>query len=73
MTNSKKIQMFCISLEPSHFNFIKRMNYIPVGLGEKSLMMVGWETKQETIFQKKIKIMENILFTTGFGKITWKN
>tara|TARA_A100001037_G_scaffold294538_1_gene312477 strand:+ start:176 stop:1012 length:837 start_codon:yes stop_codon:yes gene_type:complete len=41
MTNSKKIQMFCISLEPSHFNFIKSMNYIPVGLGEKKFND-GW-------------------------------
>ena len=41
MTNSKKIQMFCISLEPSHFNFIKGMNYIPVGLGDKKFND-GW-------------------------------
>ena len=28
--------MFCISLEPSHLNFIKKLGYIPVGLGDKN-------------------------------------
>ena len=26
--------MFCISLEPNHYNFIKNLGYIPVGLGK---------------------------------------
>ena len=29
------LNMFCITLEPSHLNFIKSLNYIPVGLGDK--------------------------------------
>ena len=29
------LKMFCITLEPSHFDFIKKLNYIPVGLGQK--------------------------------------
>ena len=29
------LKMFCITLEPSHLNFIKSLNYVPVGLGEK--------------------------------------
>ena len=73
MTNSKKIQMFCISLEPSHFNFIKRMNYIPVGLGDKKFNDGWMGDKTGNNISKKIKITENILFTTGFGKTTWKN
>ena len=28
--------MFCITIEPSHYNFIKELEYIPVGLGEKN-------------------------------------
>ena len=28
--------MFCISLEPNHYKFIKDLGYIPVGLGEKN-------------------------------------
>ena len=32
----KNLQMFCISLEPNHYNFIKKLEYIPVGLGKKN-------------------------------------
>ena len=32
----KNVDMFCISLEPSHLNFIKKLGYIPVGLGDKN-------------------------------------
>ena len=31
----KNLKMFCISLEPNHYEFIKNLGYIPVGLGEK--------------------------------------
>ena len=31
----KNVQMFCISLEPNHYKFIKGLGYIPVGLGQK--------------------------------------
>ena len=31
----KNLKMFCISLEPNHYNFIKKLGYTPVGLGEK--------------------------------------
>ena len=31
----KNLKMFCISLEPNHYNFIKKLGYIPVGLGDK--------------------------------------
>ena len=30
----RNLKMFCISLEPNHYNFIKELGYIPVGLGE---------------------------------------
>ena len=30
----KNLKMFCISLEPNHYNFIKSLGYIPVGLGD---------------------------------------
>ncbi len=32
----KNLQMFCISMEPKHLKFIKSLNYIPVGVGEKN-------------------------------------
>ena len=28
------LKMFCLTMEPNHLNFIKDLNYIPVGLGE---------------------------------------
>ena len=31
----KNLKMFCTTLEPSHYKFIKMLGYIPVGLGEK--------------------------------------
>ena len=31
----RNLKMFCICLEPNHYNFIKELGYIPVGLGEK--------------------------------------
>ena len=34
--NIKNLNMYCISLEPSHLNFIKSLGYIPVGLGDKN-------------------------------------
>ena len=33
--NSKELSMFCITLNPSHLNIIKKLNYLPVGLGKK--------------------------------------
>ena len=30
------LKMFCITLEPNHYEFIKKLGYIPVGLGEKN-------------------------------------
>tara|TARA_Y100000590_G_scaffold429084_1_gene541241 strand:+ start:9199 stop:10014 length:816 start_codon:yes stop_codon:yes gene_type:complete len=32
----KNLNMFCISLEPNHYKLIKKMDYIPVGLGDKN-------------------------------------
>ena len=30
-----KLNIYCISLEPNHYDFIKQLGYKPVGLGEK--------------------------------------
>ena len=30
------LSMFCLTLDPNHGNFIKKLSYIPVGLGLKS-------------------------------------
>ena len=47
------LKMFCITLEPSHFDFIKKLNYIPVGLGQKKFSN-DWLTDRtgKNIFEK---------------------
>ena len=31
----KNLNMYCLCLEPKHYDFIKNLGYVPVGLGEK--------------------------------------
>ena len=65
----KDLKMFCISLEPNHYNFIKDLGYLPVGLGEK-YFDDGWFTDTSGInISKKNK---------NYGEYTyhywiWKN
>ena len=67
---NKNLEMFCLTLEPNHLNFIEKLNYIPVGLGEKKFPDVCLSDKQgENISKKKISFMGNILFIIGYGKI----
>ena len=63
--------MFCLSLEPKHYNFIKELGYLPVGLGEKSFGKEWFSDRSGINISKKISIMENILIIIGFGKIIW--
>ena len=68
----KNLSMFCLTLEPSHLNFIKSLNYIPVGLGQKNFTNEWLNDKTGKNISKKIKIMASIHFIIGFGKITLK-
>ena len=36
INNIKNLEMYCISLEPKHLSFIKKLGYTPVGLGYKN-------------------------------------
>ena len=63
------LKMFCLTLEPKHYKFIKNLGYIPVGLGEKDFDDGWFSDKSGKNISKKIKIMVNILITTGSGKI----
>ena len=61
--------MFCLTLEPNHYNFIKDIDYIPVGLGENSFNHQWFTDKPETNISKKNK---------NYGEYTfhywiWKN
>ena len=31
----KNFKMFCLTLNPEHYEFIKKLGYTPVGLGER--------------------------------------
>ena len=63
------ISLFCLTLNPSHEDIIKKLSYIPVGLGEKNFQMNVLTIKMAITFHQKINFMENILFITGFGRI----
>ncbi len=47
--------MFCICLEPNHYNFIKELGYIPVGLGEKIFNNDWFSDKSGTNISEKNK------------------
>ena len=61
--------MFCLSLEPNHYKFIKELGYIPVGLGQKDFNEEWFSDK------KGINISEK---NRNYGEYTyhywiWKN
>ena len=63
------LRMFCLTLEPSHLDFIKSLNYIPVGLGEKKFSNEWIGDKQGQNISKKNR---------NYGEYTfhywiWKN
>ena len=65
----KNLQMFCISLEPIHYNFIKELEYIPVGLGEKKFSNLWLSDKSgENISNKNLHYGE---YTYHYW--IWKN
>ena len=66
MTNLK---MFCLTLEPKHLDFIKSLNYIPVGLGDKIFSQEWLSDKKGNNISQKNK---------NYGEYTfhywlWKN
>ena len=66
----KNLNMFCITLQPNHYKFIKSLGYIPVGLGDKDFDDKWFTDKSgKNISGKKQKIMVNIHIIIGFGKI----
>ena len=61
--------MFCLSLEPNHYKFIKDLGYIPVGLGDKNFDNSWFSDKSGTNISKK---------NMNYGEYTyhywiWKN
>tara|TARA_B110000014_G_scaffold259432_1_gene247240 strand:+ start:145 stop:978 length:834 start_codon:yes stop_codon:yes gene_type:complete len=65
----KNFKMFCISLEPNHYEFIKKLGYEPVGLGDKNFNKNWYQDKLGENISKKNK---------NYGEYTyhywiWKN
>ena len=65
----KNLNMFCLSLEPSHYKFINELGYIPVGLGDKTFDSNWLDDKSGDNISKKNK---------NYGEYTyhywiWKN
>ena len=61
--------MFCLTLEPNHYKFIKELGYTPVGLGEKNFNKDWFTDKSKTNISKK---------NENYGEYTyhywiWKN
>ena len=65
----KNLNMFCLALEPNHYKFIKELSYIPVGVGENFFNEDWFSDRSGVNISKKINIIANILFITGYGKI----
>ena len=65
----QNLNMFCLTLEPNHYKFIKELGYIPVGLGEKNFNDDWFSDKSGINISKKNK---------NYGEYTyhywlWKN
>ena len=63
------MKMYCLSLNNSHLNTIKKMNYIPVGLGTDKFDMEWTRDNSGTNISHKNKFLVRILFIIGYGKI----
>ena len=61
--------MFCLSLEPSHYEFIKELGYIPVGLGEKNFNKDWFTDKSGANISEKNKYYGEYTFHYWL----WKN
>mgnify|MGYP001299034530 CR=1 FL=1 len=65
----KNLNMFCLTLEPNHYKFIKELGYIAVGLGDKNFNDCWFSDKSGINISKKNK---------NYGEYTyhywiWKN
>ena len=70
---NKNLEMFCLTLEPNHLNFIEKLNYIPVGLGEKKFPDVCLSDKQGENISKKNKFYGEYTFHYWLWKNHLKN
>ena len=65
----KNVKIFCLSLEPSHYEFIKNLGYTPVGLGEKNFNNNWFTDKSGSNISQKNKYYGEYTFHYWL----WKN
>jgi hypothetical protein len=65
----QNLKMFCICIHNELLSKVKKINYIPVGLGDDNFDQEWIRDNTGNNISKKINFMENILFIIGFGKI----
>ena len=70
----KNLKMFCLSLEPSHYEFIKELGYIPVGLGEPIYEKIDSDLAKAMMSINAVKGVEigngfNSVLETGINNI----
>ena len=65
----KNLKMFCLSLEPNHYEFIKKLEYIPVGLGDKNFNNNWFSDKSGKNISEKNKYYGEYTFHYWL----WKN
>ena len=67
------LRMFCLSLEPKHLNFIKSLNYTPVGLGNKTFSNEWMTDKSGQNISKKNRYYGEYTFHYWLWKNFMKN
>jgi len=65
----KDLKIFCLSLEPSHYEFINKLGYAPVGLGEKKFDNNWFTDKSGSNISEKNKYYGEYTFHYWL----WKN
>ena len=63
------MKMYCITIHDNHLEKIKKIGYIPVGLGQNIKSKEFITDKTLINISDKNPFMENILFIIGYGKI----
>ena len=52
------LKMFCLTLEPTHKEFIKQLGYIPVGLGEKKFRLTTFPAGEN--YEPSMVVLQHI-------------
>ena len=62
--------IFCLCLENNLLSKVKKLDYVPVGLGKDNFSNEWLRDNTKINISEKILFMENIPFIIGYGKIT---